>query len=637
MRGSTRGFLGAVYLLVVMATAFNLLLVGSAIALYRLPSLAHDGRQAARSTADALEARLEALFGSIQARLELLAATAPLLSENVQEDQMSEFVGDGSAVRAVYMLDSKGRVLRAQAAAKDERLSELRGADFSYTPLYRAVSETWTPVWSDKFISVFSGDTAVGVGLPCGDGVIIAELSLGSVLDTVRLASSEGLDAPAWIVDRKGELVADTEGLIGPGEANLLGEPFVRYALEGGVATETARIGDTLAHLAATRSEKLGWTVIARAPAGIRDQHFQAMALDIIAMGAGAIAFGLLIGAGWAKSVGGNVRGLVELSSAVSEGRDPGEPFRGVIREFDAVADELRALGKAVDERERSLRSLNEELEDRVAARTAELEGALERLTSTQDELVRSQKLAALGNLVAGIAHELNTPLGNGMMAVSTIADHHREFAKEIEGGLRKSALDSYVSETGAGIGIALRNLRRAAELIGDFKQLAVDRASDVRRPYFIDAVVRENLAALYPALKRTPYTVETAVEPGIAMDGYPGLLGQVIVNLVNNAVTHGFSGRDRGVVRISGARAGEKVRLSVSDDGVGIPDEAKPRVFEPFFTTRMGSGGSGLGLYIVHNAIVNALGGSVSLESEPGKGTTFTLELPLVAPERKG
>lgn len=147
--------------------------------------------------------------------------------------------------------------------------------------------------------------------------------------------------------------------------------------------------------------------------------------------------------------------------------------------------------------------------------------------------------------------------------------------------------------------------------------------------------MVRENLAALHPALKRTPFVVETDVPEGLAIDGYPGLLGQVLVNLINNAIAHAFAGRDRGTIRIEADGDGGRVRIRVADDGAGIPDEAKPRVFEPFFTTRMGSGGSGLGLNIVYNAVRNAMGGEVRFESEFGKGTTFYIDLPVSAPER--
>lgn len=437
-------FRTAAYALILLTTVFNLVVVGSAIVIYRLPSLAMSGLAAARSTADSLSARLEALFGSIQSRLSLFAASAPLLSDSVQSDLMDAFVGD--SVRALYLLDAGGRVTRAAADDLGGRAAVLEGADFSYTPLFRSVTESWVSVWSDKFVSAFSGDTAVGVGLPCADGVVIAELSMDSVLETVRLATSEGLDAPAWIVDRRGELVADTEGKIRAGEANLLNVPFVRYALEGGVDTETSRIGGRRARLAAARSDKLGWTVIARYPAGLRDPHVTSLVLDILAMTAGAIAFGLLIGSAWARSVGGGVRGLVELSSAVIGAKRVSAPIGGNIREFDTLASELKSLGEAVAERERSLTALNEQLESRVAARTAELEGALGRLTSAQDELVRTQKLAALGTMVAGIAHELNTPLGNGVMAVSTIADHHKAFSREVSEGLRKSTLESYVA-----------------------------------------------------------------------------------------------------------------------------------------------------------------------------------------------
>ncbi|BAO80919.1 signal transduction histidine kinase [Serpentinimonas raichei] len=289
---------------------------------------------------------------------------------------------------------------------------------------------------------------------------------------------------------------------------------------------------------------------------------------------------------------------------------------------------------------EAELRSLNSELEDRVQQRTQSLEQAnnelqrtLNELRSTQDRLVQADKLAALGSLVAGVAHELNTPIGNALMATSTLQESLRQFRERLQQGLRRSELDAFVQQVGTADDIATRNLERAAELISSFKQVAVDQTSSQRRRFELAEVVHEILLTLQPVLKRSPFAVEVQVPSGIWLDSYPGPLGQVLANLIQNALLHGLQGRPSGCVRIDAAVEGEHLRLSVSDDGKGISQHLQDRVFEPFFTTRLGQGGSGLGLHIVHNLVTGVLGGRIALQSNPGHGARFTIQCPLLAP----
>ncbi len=627
MKGASRfSFRTTVFLLIVLITVVNLATVGSAIMLFRAPAAAEEGRQSASQTAAAVSARVEYLLGSVQDRLLFFGAVAPQLSPAALTDMMRRFVGDGETVRALYLLDGAGRVAFASSPVSPARLRDLVGADFSYSPLYQSAENSRGPVWSDKFISSLSGDTAVGVAFRGDSTTLLAELPLSLLLDTVRIAASSA--SAVWVVDRRGEVVADTEGRYRPGEANVLGLPFIREALSGDFAPATVRLDGKAFHAAATRSDILGWAFVAREPAYGADPRILATLAEVLLLAGGAVVFGLLLGSLWAMRIGGGMGSLMAFASAVSERRALPALKPSIVAEFGVLAEELRELGKKVEERESALRRLNEELEDRVRARTAELAAA-------NDELLRAQKLAALGKLVAGIAHELNTPLGNGVMAVSTLSDRLGQFEREASSGLRKSALAAYLEDSRSGLDIALRNLRRAAGLIGDFKQLAVDRTSDQRREFFLDEVVRENLLALHPVLKRMPFAVVTDIPEGIRMDGYPGLLGQILSNLVNNAVVHGFAGRDSGTVTVRARRDGDRMRLEVADDGIGIPEPNRQHIFEPFFTTRRGSGGSGLGLNLAHNAATTVLGGTLGFESAVGEGTRFILDLPLTAPQR--
>ena len=290
---------------------------------------------------------------------------------------------------------------------------------------------------------------------------------------------------------------------------------------------------------------------------------------------------------------------------------------------------------------QRELDVMNQELERLVAARTEELqrsnrdlEETLESLSVAQGELVRSEKLAALGELVAGIAHELNTPIGNAGITLSTLEDHIKAFRDLVPLGLKRSALDQFVENVDSASHIALRNIQRASDMVATFKQVAADRASSQRRTFDAKELVEELSLILQPMLKRTPYKLRTDAPGGIELDSYPGPLSQVLTNLVNNAVMHGLEGRDQGTVRVLVEEAaGDQVRFVVSDDGIGMPEDVQSRMFDPFFTTRLGSGGTGLGLHILHNIVTNVLGGRVEFSSAPGAGTEFRITIPARAP----
>jgi two-component system, NtrC family, sensor kinase len=283
-----------------------------------------------------------------------------------------------------------------------------------------------------------------------------------------------------------------------------------------------------------------------------------------------------------------------------------------------------------------AMKVMRDRLEERSFAlqeTNAELEQSLESLKMTQDDLVRSEKLAALGALVAGVAHELNTPIGNGLLAASALADHVRTFEREAAGGLRKSALDGHLAEVHQAAEILLRNLGRAVDLVSSFKQVAVDRASSQGRQFMLDEVVTEIMLTLWPSLKKSGVAITHDVPPGIQMRSYPGALGQVVTNLVNNAVIHGFGGMQGGCVAVSARpRDDGWVELEVRDDGAGIAPEHLGRIYDPFFTTKLGKGGSGLGLNIVYNLVHGVLDGRIAVHSEIGKGTVFTVTLPLEA-----
>ncbi len=284
---------------------------------------------------------------------------------------------------------------------------------------------------------------------------------------------------------------------------------------------------------------------------------------------------------------------------------------------------------------------LNLQLEERVAERTRQLQNANEELSHTletlqlaKDRLVHTEKLAALGALVAGVAHELNTPLGNSLTVASTLDERVKKFAGMAAQGLKRSTLDQFIADTQFAADILVRSLTRAGTLVHSFKQVAVDQTSSHRRHFALHEVVSEMVLTLHPAIRTSGCTVAANIPAELWLDSYPGPLGQVLANLINNAMIHGIGAGQAGNITIT-ARAGDThaVEMEVRDDGRGIDPENLKRIFDPFFTTRLGQGGSGLGLHIVHNIVVGLLGGQIDVRSKPGQGTVFTLHLPIKAP----
>ena len=289
-------------------------------------------------------------------------------------------------------------------------------------------------------------------------------------------------------------------------------------------------------------------------------------------------------------------------------------------------------------------KQIENELEERVflrtrelAKRNEELSNVIEQLELAQDKLVHAEKLACLGGIVAGVAHELNTPIGNALMVATSFAEKTKQFNAEAKLGLRKSLLDSYMQHSEQASVLIDRNLRRAAELITSFKRVAVDQTSSNRRRFDLLVTMNELLATIYPALKKTVFTIELAIPSNIELDSYPGPLGQVISNLVNNAMLHAFAEDFPGKMRLQAEIIpGYKVKILFSDNGMGIPTANLNRIFDPFFTTKLGLGGSGLGLSIVHNIVTGVLGGEIVVRSVVDQGTVFELLIPLSAPNVK-
>lgn len=260
----------------------------------------------------------------------------------------------------------------------------------------------------------------------------------------------------------------------------------------------------------------------------------------------------------------------------------------------------------------------------------ATLKESLETLGKTRDQLVQSEKMAALGGLVAGVAHEINTPVGVGVTAASFLQTKTEELRRlYIDGNLKRSDLESYLQIIEEISHSILINMERAAELISSFKQVAVDQSSEEKRIFNLKEYIGEVLLSLRPRYKNSGHTIEIVCPDNLEIFSYPGAYSQIVSNLVMNSLIHGFTNIKNGTMRFVASMEASELIFIYSDDGVGMTENQVAKVFDPFFTTMRGQGGTGLGMSIVFNLVTQTLGGAITCKSIKGQGVTFTMVLP--------
>jgi signal transduction histidine kinase len=257
------------------------------------------------------------------------------------------------------------------------------------------------------------------------------------------------------------------------------------------------------------------------------------------------------------------------------------------------------------------------------------LEQANQLLRDTQAQLVESEKMASLGNLVAGVAHEINTPLGVGVTAATHLDERLKEFSKHYESGqLKRSELDDLLSNAHQSTEILKRNLTRASELVGNFKQVSADQMEDELRDFELTHYLEEVCQSLYPQLRQGGHQINIAYDQHVPMQSFPGSIAQVISNLIMNSQLHGFENKRRGTISIEVEVHGSRVNIHYKDDGEGIPEGIRDKIFEPFVTSKRGKGGTGLGMHICYNQVNQRLGGTITC-LEAATGSYFLIDIP--------
>ncbi|TPV57331.1 HAMP domain-containing histidine kinase [Aestuariibacter sp. GS-14] len=341
------------------------------------------------------------------------------------------------------------------------------------------------------------------------------------------------------------------------------------------------------------------------------------------------------------------VQDLVLVLQSVARSRDYSNQAKHCnIREYNALIDTINVLLTRMQEyvlkqqqSEQQHQQLNSRLEEEVNQRTVALKEAnteliqtLEKLHQFQRQIVENEKMASLGDMVAGVAHEVNTPIGLGITASTMMLDRlavlDQQFADKT---LKASSMKRFIEEGKENLNIIYRNLNRAADLISSFKQVAVDQSSEEARDINVKQLIEETLMSLRPRLKKVTHNIHVECNESLNVVSKAGPINQILINLIMNSLIHAFEGVENGQIDIIAALTDDKkLKIIYRDNGSGIPPTIKKRIFDPFVTTKRGQGGSGLGMHLVFNLVTQALDGSIKLESEPGKGVEFVLSFPV-------
>lgn len=308
-------------------------------------------------------------------------------------------------------------------------------------------------------------------------------------------------------------------------------------------------------------------------------------------------------------------------------------------RAINAMLDRIEQQISKLQLAETEIRQLNQSLEQKINERTQALKtsnqdllNTLETLHQYQNQIVETEKMASLGQMVAGVAHEVNTPIGLGVTASTLMQDRLADIQTAFdEKKLTSNQLQRFLSESNENLGIIYRNLERAASLIRSFKQVAVDQSNENRRQFSVSQLVNEVLLSLRPNLKKTQHEVIVECDEKLEIDSKPGPLNQILINLIMNSLIHAFEHIEKGQIKIQVRVDQNRCFVHYEDNGAGVPEHIKKRIFDPFVTTKRGEGGSGLGMHLVYNLVTQALNGKIYLESSLGDGVRIDFDFPVI------
>lgn len=644
----TWGFKRVTTAAVVILVLLPLLISGVSLWILLRPGLEQQQLQSQTALARSVASQIESYLNEGVNEINLFAAYLEEWEHRIQPSQLQEFVQLALLFEVVYLADDQGVVQMAGVPASSLiRLENLDRLDISRMNYFQVLMNDNTEQWSDAFLSSASGDLAVAYSMELQGTedyrYLIGELSIHSLPELLR-SIGESSGQTVMILDAADQLIGHPDQSLSRQQLNLKTLPILNAEESEYGQIGQYRFQGTDFYGSLIRIPDPQWKIIVALP----ESEFWDLFFLVFRSLLVVLVVALILVVGLSRWLGRRLSHEFSAYSGVVERLAQGDynakPPTSMITELSRLSDDLIQTGEAIARREQQLAEANVDLERHVEERTRDLLAAnseqartLEQLKSAQIELVESGKLAALGSLVAGVSHELNTPIGVSVTASTSVVDDAKTLRKLMqEGKLSKSDFEDHLTHIIDGSELIARNLMRASELIASFKQVAVDQSSDLRRQFVLTDVIQDVVSTLKPKYKGKNFEFKVAADDGVEMDSFPGSLIQVLTNLVDNAIFHGYDGFLEGVVQINSRRLSRThVEIVVEDYGAGIDEAHLQHIFEPFYTTKLGQGGSGLGLNIVHAIVQKILGGKIEVASRTGEGSRFTLLIPVKAPDK--
>jgi signal transduction histidine kinase len=562
----------------------------------------------------------EAILGTLTTR----ASTDPMLSGSVDE---LERVTEG-------FLDGFGELRTVQATIsktyEEQVLGPTRDMAGLYSIIEGATGHRDAPIWPElgKSREAFTATLVAANAYYFSQNVASAEEARRNI-DTIdktvpELAALADNDLQRMALERlKDRTAALREGLTKLSEQLASRTELLRNSIDASQA-ETIGAIDELSVKMRQREQKAQETF----DRTLDDISRKVLSIAVIFLGI-ILTAGVMI----ALSIRLPLHQILSAMQAITSG-DYGRQVQGT-----AARDEVGAMARAVEVfRESAI--AKRATEDELRASKEQAEGALLELRAAQQDLIDAERLAALGGLVAGVAHEVNNPIGISLTVASSFARRADMFEAELKSDsqLRRSRLEDFVRTSRDASQQLVANLQRAAELIQSFKQVAVDRSHAERRSFSLGEATEQIIASLRPVLKKAMISLSVDMPEGLVIDGYPGSYGQILTNLFLNAANHAFADGRSGTISIAARpRGADDIEIIFADDGAGMTPDVQRQAFDPFFTTRRNEGGTGLGLHIVYNLVTQQLGGRMMLDSRLGQGTTFRIIIPRTAKGGQG
>ena len=521
-------------------------------------------------------------------------------------------VRNSPAIDMIQVINGSGRVV-GQAPYEESML----GIDLSRHPFVLASGSRSGFVWSRSFLSPTTGRPTVTVMKRYRGYSVILYVNLG-FLTASLVAEEPDAYGFAYILDRDGTYLAHPDPEVVSRRENEREDPTVLELIKAPDDSFRAVSRDRTI-LVLRRISPTGWIIGFRQPMAeifplIRTFYIVAVAVSVF-----AIAISTLLAIYRIRWVLSPLRTLIDAASAVSSGDYNIDLGYVPVLEVSELAHHFQVMVNAVFERESNLDQL-------VKERTHKLEVSLDELRQTQDQMLLQERMAALGSLVSGVAHEINTPIGIGFTAATYLRDEISELRKRQKAGsLDADAWLGFLTTSEESVRIIEKGLRQAASQIRSFKRVAVDQTGADRRLFDVRDYIDDVISILHPVWRKRDIEFDIRCPSGNVIDSFPGAFGQILNNLIMNSLIHGFPDNASGTILIS-VSTGDELVMEYRDDGAGMDEDVRSRVFDPFFTTRRNVGGSGLGMHVVYNLVTQLFGGAITCESSPGTGTRFRI-----------